>query len=489
VRPLLVMALVAAVGCGAQQGAGLAPSAPASAAGSAGATTVAAAKAAAPRAACDYHVSAPPEPPYVVRVTARCEGGGVNGFASTEARAAPFVATQRATAPAAIHAATASAPGVAELTYTVDLDRMASREDDIDVARRFGSSLVAPGSSFLLRPQPEVDDVPISVHFDAPGIESGLRRSGDAYTILSHELRVATFTTFGAREARDLSIAGANVRLVLLDGPLDLTTDELARWVANAAQGVAAFFQRPPASRTLVVLGPLSGRHGIPFGKMLPATAPGVIVLLGEHTGPRELTDDWVLVHELFHAGTPSFVGEGKWYDEGLATYFEPLIRARLGWRSEADVWREFLTNMPRGLDAMTRRGLEHPERYPDMYWGGGLFCLLADVRARKLSRGVVGLEDGLRAVLAAGGAASELWSLAHVTEVTDRALGAPILAELEASHSNAGFPVDLDELFASLGVSLDRKGELHFDNATPLVRLRHALVYGPPIAVASAPH
>jgi hypothetical protein len=421
-------------------------------------------------------VSAPAEPPYVVRVTARCDGA-VNGFVSTEPRAAPFVSGGRPAA--AVHLATRAATGVAELTYTVDLDGMAQREDDLDVARRFGSSLVAPASSFLLRPVPEQDDVPITVHFDSPGIESGLRRSGDAYAIVSHELRVATFTTFGAREARDLSVSGASVRLVLLDGALELTPDELARWVATAAQGVADFFHRPPAPRTLVVLGPLAGRHGIPFGKLLPATAPGVLVLLGEHTAPRELTGDWVLVHELFHAGTPSFVGEGKWYDEGLATYFEPLIRARLGWRSEADVWREFVTNMPRGLDAMTRRGLEHPEHYPDTYWGGGLFCLLADVRARTRSGGAVGLEDGLRAVLAAGGAASAVWSLAHVTELTDRALGAPVLAELEAAHAAAGSPVDLAELFASLGVSLEQNGKLRLDDDPSRVRLRRALVYG----------
>ncbi len=483
-RALLVIALLGGIGCGAERDARLRSSAPGGRAGSSQGKAGAAAsgKAAAPRTACDYHVSAPAEPPYVVHVTARCEGGGVNGFASTEARAVPFVTATPTTEPTAIHAATRVAPGVAELTYTVDLDGLAQREDDIDVARRFGSSLVAPASSFLLRPSPEQDDVPITVHFDSPAIESGLRRSGDAYTILSHELRVATFTTFGAREARDLSIPGASVRLVLLDGRLDLTADELARWVTTAARGVADFFQRPPASRTLVVLGPLSGRHGIPFGKMLPATAPGVIVLLGEHTAPRELTEDWVLVHELFHAGTPSFVGEGKWYDEGLATYFEPLIRARLGWRSEAEVWREFVTNMPRGLEAMTRRGLEHPGRYPDMYWGGGLFCLLADVRARTLSGGLVGLEDGLRAVLAEGGAASEVWSLARVTEVTDRALYAPILSELEAAHLTAGSPVDLPALFHSLGVTVDRKGELHFDDEPSLLALRHDLVYGPPL-------
>jgi hypothetical protein len=424
-------------------------------------------------------VSAPSAAPFVVRVTARCEGGKVTGFAATEPEMVPFVTTDEAGTPGPVHPAKLMRPGVVELSYSVDLDGVARRVDDVDVARRFGRSLLAPASSFLLRPDPDVDDVPINVHFDSPGVETALKRAGDGFTILSHELKVATFTTFGARETRDLGVEDATVRLVVLDGPLELSSDELARWVTEAARGVADFFHRPPAPRTLVVLAPIAGRHGIPFGKMLPANAPGVIVLIGEHTHESELRDDWVLVHELFHAGTPSYVGEGKWYDEGLATYFEPLIRARLGWRTEADVWKEFMGNMSRGLDAMTRLGLERPERYPDMYWGGGLFCLMADVEMRRISAGARGLEDGLRAVLDAGGDASQVWSLEHATQVADAALGTPILGRLEAAHLNAGSPVDLDALFRNLGVSFGPNAVVRFDDHAPLAGIRHALVYG----------
>jgi hypothetical protein len=355
---------------------------------------------------------------------------------------------------------------------------LARRENEIDYARRFGRSLLAPASSFLLRPDPERDDVPIHVRFATDGIESGLRREKDAFVVLSHEIRVATYTTFGPVTTRDLGVAGAAVRLVILDGARELPPDELAGWVAEAERGVSDFFERPPAARTLVVLAPIPGLHGVLFGKMLPASAPGVVVILGEHASLPELHADWILVHELFHAGTPSFVDEGKWYDEGLATYFEPLIRARLGWYPDAELWREFLRNMPRGLDAMTRRGLEQPVEFSDTYWGGGLFCLLADVEARRASGGSFGLEDGLRAVLAQGGDASQVWSLAHALEVADGRLGRPVLAPLAAAHANHGAPVDLPGLFRNLGVSLDARGEVRFDDGAPLAFVRRALVH-----------
>jgi len=84
----------------------------------------------------------------------------------------------------------------------------------------------------------------------------------------------------------------------------------------------------------------------------LPTRAPengaGVALTIGQHAPKRALDADWILVHELFHIGVPSFIGEGKWLDEGLATYYEPIIRARLGALTELEVWSEFARNMPR---------------------------------------------------------------------------------------------------------------------------------------------
>jgi hypothetical protein len=421
--------------------------------------------------------------PLSVEVRARCDAVGVKGFAPADPAISGFVTTSGAARAQASFLATVPTPGVAELSYTVDLDALARSADDIDTARRFGTSLLAPASSFLLAPDPPVDELPVHVYFDTPGIETGLRQNagGDGYLIESHELKVATYTAFGARAVRDVAVGTATVRLAVLDGALELSDDELERWVADAAGGVAAFFRRPPEARTLVVLGPVPGRHGVPFGKVLPESAPGLVVLVGEHTKRAELHADWVLVHELFHVGTPSYLGEGKWYDEGLATYFEPLIRFRLGWRTETDLWGEFLRDMPRGLDAMTRRGLAEPKTYSDIYWGGGLLCLLADAAVRRASGGARGLEDGVRAVLEAGGVASEVWSLAETTAITDRALGAPVLAELERAHLTQGAPVELDALLRELGVRLDARKRVVLDDTAPLAAVRRAMAYGGP--------
>jgi hypothetical protein len=83
--------------------------------------------------------------------------------------------------------------------------------------------------------------------------------------------------------------------------------------------------------------------------------------------------------------------------------------------------------------------------------------------------------------VLEAGGVSSEVWTLARATEVTDRALGAPVLAELQAKYRDQGAPLELDALFRELGVSLGPRGDLRSDKRLEQAALRRALVYGKP--------
>ena len=44
-----------------------------------------------------------------------------------------------------------------------------------------------------------------------------------------------------------------------------------------------------------------------------------------------------------------------------------------------------------------------------------------------------------------------------------------------------AGTPFDLDMLFRELGVSLDARDHIVFDDRAPLASVRHALIFGAP--------
>jgi predicted metalloprotease with PDZ domain len=215
------------------------------------------------------------------------------------------------------------------------------------------------------------------------------------------------------------------------------------------------------------------------FGKVLPESEPGVALLLGQHASREAMYSDWILVHELFHLGFPSFVGEGKWLDEGLATYYEPVIRVRAGLYTETELWNEWLRDMPQGLPAFTQHGLNHADDFRGIYWGGAIACFVADVRARQrqLNRG---LEVGLRAVRDAGGVANDVWTLAEVVGAVDHALGAPTLAPIVEGHAQHGSPFDLAALFAALGVTRDAQGAVQLSDSAPLASVRRAITASP---------
>jgi hypothetical protein len=250
-------------------------------------------------------------------------------------------------------------------------------------------------------------------------------------------------------------------------------------WIAKSASAVHDFYRAFPVPRASVTVIPTPERDSVVFGKVLPESEPGVALLLGQHATRKALYSDWILVHELFHLGFPSFFEEGKWLDEGLATYYEPIIRVRAGLYTETELWDEMSKSMPQGLPAFTEGGLEKADDFRGIYWGGAIACLVADVTARQrdLHRG---LEVGLRALREAGGNACEVWSLAEAIGTIDRALGAPTLEPVARQHAQRGSRFDLRSLFAALGVNRDARGAVQLSDSAVLAPVRRAITEQP---------
>jgi hypothetical protein len=430
---------------------------------------------------CDARVRIVSERPLVLDVELHCSGRPLSGFVATEPASLPAIAVGSGVVRRGSRFSAEFAGSESTLGYRIDLDAVAARAQNFDVALRSGSSLVAPVSTWLLRPDPLRSDVPVRLRVETPpGVrfETGLAKQGAGYALASHEIPVATYAVFGRFESRALSVDDSRIDLSFADGRIAAGRDTLARWVSESAQAVGKFWRRFPVPRVHITIIPVAGREGVLFGKVLPESSPGVALLVGENTTRERLYQDWILIHELFHLGVPSFSGEGKWFDEGLATYFEPIIRARAGWRSEASVWREFQREMPRGLVAVEQRGVERVDDFSGVYWGGAIVVMLADLEIRRRSAGARGLEDGLHGVLDAGGHASVVWPLARALELCDRSAGETVLGPLAQKHARGGRRVDLEALWRELGVRATGDG-VQLVNDAPLSAVRRAVLRG----------
>src|SRR6185295_8369814 len=123
----------------------------------------------------------------------------------------------------------------------------------------------------------------------------------------------------------------------------------------------------------------------------------------------------------------------------------EPIARARAGNLSPEAVWHGLWRGAPHGLPGPNDEGLDKTHTWGRTYWGGALFCLLADLEIRERTGNARSLDDALRGILAAGGDVAVRWEIGRALAEGDRATGVPVLAELYARMKDAPVDVDLD--------------------------------------------
>jgi predicted metalloprotease with PDZ domain len=178
----------------------------------------------------------------------------------------------------------------------------------------------------------------------------------------------------------------------------------------------------------------------------------------------------------MIHTALPNVGRSHHWLEEGLATYVEPIVRARAGLVTPVDVWRDWLSGMPNGLPAPGDEGLDRTHTWGRTYWGGALFCLEADVAIRERTGNRRSLRDALRAIVARGGNISVDWSVERILDVGDAATGVTVLREKYERMATRPGGVDLTRLWLGLGVKDDR-GTVDFDDAAPLAAIRRAML------------
>jgi hypothetical protein len=276
-------------------------------------------------------------------------------------------------------------------------------------------------------------------------------------------------------EPADLTVGGGRIDVAITDGHLDLSRAELMAWITTAADAVTAYFGRFPVARYRIVIEPVAGRTGILSGTTWAFGGAHSRIHIGEHTRVADLERDWVMTHEMVHTAFPDQPDAQHWIEEGIATYVEPLARSWIGHYPPAKVWTDLVQGLPNGLPRNGDRGLDHTHTWGRTYWGGALFCLLADIQIRERTGGRSGLVDALRGILAAGGNDQVDWPIARALREGDKAVGVPVLEELYQAMKDAPVATDLDAIWRGLGIDV-RRGTLTLDEQAPKAAIRRAI-------------
>lgn len=367
-----------------------------------------------------------------------------------------------------------------QLRYRYALGEAARQIDRYGYAAVRGGVLLAPPSTWLLHSRDYSGSDRYRLYVEAPDLQfaSGVWASSRADGSLEAPAELlfqAPYSGFGRFRLQTLAVAGGVIHLwVGLDaGELALSAEQLAAVVRDSASVLQDYFGRFPVPELALIVVPVEGDEL--SGMQLGNGGASILVFLGRSAtkiGPR---DDWVLLHEMFHLALPTLVRRHLWLAEGLATYQEPLARARAGLISERALWRELLLGLPKGLPRAHDVGLDGTRSWGRTYWGGALFFLLADLQIRQASSQRYSLDDAIRGILDAGGDTSVRWTALQTLAAADRAVGGRVLTELYQQHAGSAVPVDLDALFRRLGVGW-REQEVVFDDAAEWAALRRAL-------------
>jgi hypothetical protein len=372
--------------------------------------------------------------------------------------------------------------------YKVLLRDAAQAEQDTAVARLFDFAIVAPPSTWLLRPARSRAPTP---RFGVPRDDGPRRRvrqrrlprarprpapmrASPTTTTSSptppSAVSGSATSTAGANPCRDPPRAYSNADDV--DRPPG-SRPRRARWkgstalfpVASPAWSSRSADRRDILGRLRDDDGPL--RRGHRDRRRRAARRP------------RISAGDWVLVHEMVHTALPGprrdpSTGSRR----GSRRTSSRSSRRRAGLRTTAQVWAEWVTrNAPR-----TARGRETAGSTATPTWGAHLLGRRALLPARgrrdpaaheqrALARRRPPRRPGRRA-----GASRRAGPVERVSSGWgDAATGVPVLRELYDKMAVAPVGVDLADLWKRLGVSV-RGNAVTFDDAAPLASVRRGI-------------
>jgi len=243
----------------------------------------------------------------------------------------------------------------------------------------------------------------------------------------------------------------------------------LQRWLADAARAPLTVAPRFPLADATVEIREVNARGDspVPWGQTERDDDVRVLLYVRAGASLDELRGDWTAVHELSHLFHPYLGEHGRWLAEGLASYYQNVLRARLGTIDGDDAWRRLDAGFRRGMAASGGRRLDDMGRRSGgtmrVYWGGAAYWLEADLALRRERATTLDavLADYDRCCLRGTDAVAP----ADFVAALDRVAGGDTFSRLYARYAaSTEFP-SLDAAYRQLGIVHDARG-LRFDAA-----------------------
>ena len=377
------------------------------------------------------------------------------------------------------------------LSYRAVLGKLvdAGRRGD---GARHGSTLVFDPALWLLRVDGDdagSDDVrvelPSGYMISAPWHAEP--RDGDAlrfsmpHTPDNWRARVA----IGRFAEAPLAQAGGTLRVSIVDGADASARVRLDAWLARVSSAAVSAYGKLPLADVQVLVVPVgASREPVEFGQSTRGQGHGLTLFVDTSQSASAFDRDWVAVHEMSHLFHPYLGDRGSWLAEGLATYYQNVLRARAGWLTPTEAWEQIDAGFARGRgatrasdDTLERAaaGVEGQPNFMRIYWSGTAYWLEADLELRRASGNALSVDEALKRFDACCLPDYRGWRPEAFVAKLDALVGTDVFRrKFDEYRARRDFP-DLDAIYRTLGISRDGT-RLAFDDGAPDASIRRAI-------------
>ena len=198
--------------------------------------------------------------------------------------------------------------------------------------------------------------------------------------------------------------------------------------------------------------------------------------------------DDWCAVHEFTQLLIPDPGDTDRWLYERFATYYQYLLQARAGIKTEQQAWQKMLEGFERGRKNNEYRYLSLQELSANMrnygsfmrvYWSGTLFFLEADIALRERSDGAQSLDSVLKTFIQCCRPQRSYWQGSSLIDALDEASETGIFSDLYKRFQVAKAMPDYRPAFTKLGIDV-KASKVNLDKRNePSVHMRQSISLG----------
>ncbi len=383
-------------------------------------------------------------------------------------------------------------PDWAELRCVHYEVQLVSSGADPDAPIGYSNAVYAPTSSWLWAPEPRDEDARYAMTLALP---DGMRASAffprdDDGTLTFGEAAFdyVTYAAFGELELIDVPAPGGCIQVAAIAG--GPSREALTAWMTSAADAASRSLGHLPTREVSVVALPIGERirertDPLAFGMAAHGERGSLLAFVWSDATEEALRRDWVAVHELTHLGHAFLGGRSAWLTEGIATYYESVLRARSGGVPPSDVLARLDRGFRRGERGGTGRTLRDESElrhrtgaYDRVYWAGAAVALLIDVALREEGSS---LDEAM----------ARAYSL-HRETVSDEALLLAMDGGTEGTATRIGLMWAESDAFPELSAAYDALGLSRIDGGIETSEagraLREALLNASPTLASNPP-